>query len=64
MYFVDLEKAFDRVPMKVLERAMGKNRIPEVLVILVISLYERAKTRFRVDFELSEEFEVEVGIHQ
>ena len=29
-----------------------------------MSLYEGAKTRVRVDSELSEEFEVKVGIHQ
>ena len=28
-----------------------------------MSLYEGAKTRVRVDSELSEEFEVKVGIH-
>ena len=31
---------------------------------LVMSLYEGAKTRVRVDSELSEEFEVNVGLHQ
>ena len=29
-----------------------------------MSLYEGARTRVRVDYELSEEFEDEVGIHQ
>ena len=29
-----------------------------------MSLCERAKTRVRVDCELSEEFEVKVGMHQ
>ena len=30
----------------------------------VMSLYEGAKTRVRVGLELSEEFEVKVGVHQ
>ena len=38
MCFVDLEKAFDRVPRKVLEWAMRKRRIPEVMVRAVMSL--------------------------
>ena len=64
MCFVDLEKAFDRVPRKVLEWAMRERGIPEAMVRAVMSLYEGTKTRFRVGLELSEEFEVKVGVHQ
>ncbi|XP_006813953.1 uncharacterized protein LOC102807557, partial [Saccoglossus kowalevskii] len=64
MCFVDLEKAFDRVPRKVMEWAMRKRGIPEAMVRAVMSLYEGAKTRVRVGSELSEEFEVKVGVHQ
>ena len=63
MCFVDLEKAFDRVPRKVLEWVMMKKEIPEVLVRSVMSLYEGAKTRVSVDSELSEEFEVRERMH-
>ena len=62
--FVDLVKAFDRVPRKVLELAMRKKEIQEVLVRSMMSLYEGAKTRVRVDSDLSEEFEVKLGMHQ
>ena len=64
MCFVDLEKAFDRVPRMVLEWAMRKRGIPKAMVRAVMSLYEGAKTRVRVELELSEEFEVKVGVHQ
>jgi hypothetical protein len=64
MCFVDLEKAFDRVPRKVMEWALRKRGIPEAMVRAVMSLYEGAKTRVRVGSELSEEFEVKVGVHQ
>ena len=64
MCFVDLEKAFDRVPRKVLEWAIKKKGLSEVLARSVMSLYEGANTRVRVDSELSEEFDVKVGIHQ
>ena len=43
---------------------MRKNGIPEVLVRSVMSLYEGATMRVNVDFKLSKEFEVNVGIHQ
>ena len=64
MCFVDQEKAFDRVPRKMLELAMRKKGIPEVLDRSVMCLYEGAKTRVRVDSELSEEFEVKVAMQQ
>ena len=60
--FVDLEEAFDRVPRKVLKLALWMKEIPKVLNRLVMSLYEGAKTRVGVDSELSEEFEVKVGM--
>ena len=62
MCLVDLEKAFDRVPRKVLEWTMRKRGMPEAMVRAVMSLYEGAKTRVRVGLELSE-FEVKVGVH-
>ena len=64
MCFVDLEKAFDRVLRRVLEWAMKKRGIPEATVRAVMSLYEGLHTRVRVGLELSEEFEVKVGVHQ
>ena len=41
MCFVDIEKAFDRVAMNVLEWAMRKKGISEVLVRSVMSLCEK-----------------------
>ena len=64
MCVVDLEKALDRVPRKVLEWAMRKNGMPKFLVRSVMGMYEGAKTMVRVDSELPEEFEVKVGMQQ
>ena len=46
--FVDLEKAFDRVPRKVIEWALRKKLVPERLAQAVILMYKRAKTRVHV----------------
>ena len=43
MCFVDLEKAVISVPRNVLEWAMRKKGIPEVLVISVMCLYEEQR---------------------
>ena len=64
MCFVDMEKAFDRVPRKVMEWAMRKKGLSEVIVWAVMSLYDGAKTRVRVGSAYSEEFQVIVGVYQ
>ena len=64
MCFVDLEKAFDKVSTRVMEWAMRKKGLPEILVKAVMSLYEEAETKVRVGSGLSEEFSVKVGEHQ
>ena len=64
MCFVDLEKAFDRVPRRVMEWAMRKKGLPEILVKAVMSLYEGAETKVRVRSSLSEEVSVKFGVHQ
>ena len=60
--FVDIEKAFDRVPRKVTEWAMRKKGLSEVMVRAVVSLYNDAKTGFRVGSAYLVEFEVKVVV--
>ena len=62
--FVDLQKAFDRVPRKVLWWAMRKVGVEEWIVRLVQAMYNNARSQVRVGCEYSEEFEVGVGVHQ
>ena len=64
MAFVDLEKAFDRVPWDVIWWSMRKLGIDEWLVRLVQSMYKDVRSRVRVGDGYSEEFGVGVGVHQ
>jgi len=64
MCFVDLEKAFGRVTRRVMEWAIRKKGLPEIMVKAGMSLYEGVKTKIRVGSGLSKEFFVEVGLHQ
>ena len=56
--FVDLEKAFDRVPRKVLWWAMRKIGLEEWIVRLVQALYDGTKCCVRVNGKLGQPFDV------
>ena len=62
--FVNLDKAFDRVPMKVIWWALNKLGVEEWIVRLVQSMCANAQSQVRVADSYSEEFEVKVLVHQ
>jgi len=62
--FVDLEKAFDRVPRKVIEWALRRKWIPERMAEAVMALYVNSRTRVKAMAGVSEEFHILVGVHQ
>ena len=62
--FIDLEKAFDRVPRKVLWWALRKLLVPEWLVRTIQAMYSGAKSAIRINGQFSAEFGVTVGVHQ
>ena len=62
--FIDLEKAFDRVPQKVIWWSMRKLKIDEWLVRIIQSMYKEMRSKVRVGDEYSNSFDVRVGVHQ
>jgi hypothetical protein len=64
MAFVDLEKAFDRVPREVVWWALRKVGVMEWLVTVIQAMYEGATTAVKVGVGESEAFPVNVGVHQ
>ncbi|MCJ8748318.1 hypothetical protein PDJAM_G00163480 [Pangasius djambal] len=62
--FVDLEKAYDRVPREELWCCMRKSGVAEKYVRVVQDMYERSRTVVRCAVGQTEEFKVEVGLHQ
>ena len=64
MAFVDLEKAFDRVPRNVIWWALRKLGVEEWIVCLVQEMYANARCRVRVGKGFSKEFEMKVEVHQ
>ena len=64
MCFVHFEKAFDRVSRRVMQWELRKKGLPEILVKVVMSLYEGSKMKVKVGSEFSEEFFEAVSVHQ
>ena len=64
LYVQYLEKAFDRVPRKVIWWAMRKLGIEEWIVRFVQAMYNNTRSRVRVNNTYSDEFGVKVGVHQ
>ena len=62
--FVDLEKAFECVPRKVIWWAMRKLGIEEWIVWFVQAMYNNTRSRVWVNNTYSDEFGVKVGVHQ
>jgi len=62
--FVDLEKAFHRVPREMIRWAVRKLGFEEWLVSAVMSMYTCAKTVVRTVYGNSNGFEVKIGMHQ
>ncbi|KAK3573129.1 hypothetical protein QTP86_014133, partial [Hemibagrus guttatus] len=62
--FVDLEKAYDRVPREELWYCMRKSGVAEKYVRVVQDMYESSRTVVRCAVGQTEEFKVEVGLHQ
>ena len=62
--FVDLEKAFDRVRKKVIWWPMRKLGVEEWAIRVVQGMYKNVKSRVRINGLLSEEYFVNVGVHQ
>ena len=62
--FVDLEKAFDRVPRETIVWALRRQMIPEKLIRLVMLTYTASRTTIRSKLGDSGEIDITVGVHQ
>ncbi|KAK3573176.1 hypothetical protein QTP86_014847, partial [Hemibagrus guttatus] len=62
--YSNLEKAYDRVPREELWYCMRKSGVAEKYVRVVQDMYERSRTVVRCAVGQTEEFNVEVGLHQ
>ena len=64
MAFVDLEKAFDRVPREVLWWALSSLGVDDWIVSVIKSMYADTVTMVKLNGKVSKGFKVKVGVHQ
>ena len=64
MVFVDLEKAFDRIPRYLIWWCLRKKGVPEEYVQIVQDMYRSRKTQVVTQKSEIEYFPIEVGLHQ
>jgi hypothetical protein len=64
MAFLDLEKAFDRVPHDLIWLALRLHNVPEAYVGWIKLLYQTATSSVRCAAGTSENFPINVGVHQ
>ena len=64
MAFIDLEKAFDRVPREVIWWALRESGVEEGLIAVIKSMYCGATTAVKIGVRESKKFPVRVGVHQ
>ena len=64
MVFIDLEKAYDRVPRQEVLMCLREHYVPEKCVSLVKDTYEEARTEVKTSIGLTGKTTVRVGLHQ
>ena len=61
MIFIDLEKAYDRVPREVMWWVLEKNGVPLKYIKLIKDMYDNTVTSVRTSDGITSEFPITIG---
>ena len=64
MVFIDLEKAYDRVPHEMLWSCLEKKGVSPLYIRIIKDMYEGGQTSVRTLGGVSNDFAVNMGLHQ
>jgi hypothetical protein len=64
MVFIDLEKAYDKIPRNVMWWALDKHKVPTKYVTLIKDMYHNAVTSVRTNDGNTDYFPIKIGLHQ
>ena len=64
MVFIDLEKAYDKIPRNVMWWALDKLKVPSKYVTLIKDMYNNVVTRVRTNNGDINYLSIKIGLHQ
>ena len=64
MVFIDLEKAYDKIPRNLMWWALDKHKVPTKYVGLIKDMYNKVMTSVRTTDGDTEVFPIKIGLHQ
>ena len=64
LMFIDLEKAYDRVPHEVVWSCLVKKGVPPVHIRVIKDMYEGGMTKVMTPGGVSDDFKVGISLHQ
>ena len=64
MVFIDLEKAYDKIPQNVMWWALEKHKVPVKYITLIKDMYDNVVTSVRTSDVGTNNFPIKIGLHQ
>jgi hypothetical protein len=64
MVFINLEKAYDKVPRNIMWWALQKHKLSTKYITLIKDMYNNVVTSVRTSDEDTNDFSINIGLHQ